>query len=306
MKYKSMLTTQRQYNDKVIGGNLSRKEKEIHTQQLALCAHAELSALVNATNFKKHHGSLEKVDRDNILYESIDVLRYIQAIQNVWNITSEEVESAFVAKDAYLNARKRIADNPWQGQPVAIVDMDDVLVDFRKCFANWLNEEYGILPDVESPEYYFITALSKIDVNPEEVFSNFISQDGFFKLLPNPGAREFINTLKLRGYWIQILTARPEEDLRCMYNTFQWLSKYEFRYDDIAFSSEKFRWCAKSKYYDDKKIAFAIDDSPKHAEEYAKHGIRVKVPVKSYNKDINQEVDYYKNFTDLLLQIEEG
>lgn len=300
-----MLDIQKTYNNKVIGEDLSRKEKELHTQQLALCAHAELSALVNATNFKKHHGSLEKVDRDNILYESIDVLRYVQAIQNVWNITSEEIESAFLAKDSYLNARKRIADNPWQGQPVAIVDMDDVLVDFRRCFANWLNKEYGILPDVESPEYYFITALSKIDVNPEEVFSNFISQDGFAKLDPNFGAKKFIDDLKSKGYWIQILTARPEEDLRCMYNTFQWLEEHNIYFDDIAFSSEKFRWCAKSKYYDKKKIAFAIDDSPKHAEEYAKHGIRVKVPVKSYNKSINQEVDYYNTFCELLAQIDE-
>lgn len=300
-----MLSIQQAYNNRVIGKDLSRKEKELHTQQLALCAHAELSALVNATNFKKHHGSLEKVDRDNILYESIDVLRYIQAIQNVWNITSAEVESAFVAKDAYLNARKRIADNPWQGQPVAIVDMDDVLVNFRECFANWLNEEYGILPDVDSTEYYFISALSKIDVNPEEVFSNFISQDGFAQLDPNFGAKKFVDDLKSKGYWIQILTARPEEDLRCMYNTFQWLEKYSIYFDDIAFSSEKFRWCAKSKYYDSKKIEFAIDDSPKHAEEYAKHGIRVKVPVKSYNKNINQEVDYYNSFHELLTQIEE-
>ena len=90
-----------------------------------------------------------------------------------------------------------------------------------------------------------------------------------------------------------------------MYNTYQWLEKYNFRYDDIAFSSEKFRWCAKSKYYDSRSIAFAIDDSPKHASEYAKHGIRVKVPVKSYNKSINHEVDYYYDFKDLLLQIEE-
>ena len=303
MNYKSMLQMQKKYNNKIIGTNLSKSEIEKQTQQLALCAHAELSSLVNATNFKTHHGNLEKVDRDNILFESIDVLRYIQAIQNLWEINEEEIESAYLAKDAYLNARKRIADNPWQGQPVAIVDMDDVLVDFRACFAAWLKEEYGIYVDVESPEYYFITALSKIDANPEEVFSRFIAQDGFYKLLPNPGAREFINSLKLKGYWIQILTARPEEDLRCMYNTFQWLAKYDFLYDDIAFSSEKFRWCAKSKYYDEKKIAFAIDDSPKHAEEYAKHGIKVKVPVKSYNKNINQEVDYYNSFYDLLDQL---
>lgn len=300
-----MMNIQKKYNTMIIGTKLTKSEIETHTQQLALCAHAELSSLVNATNFKKHHGNLEKVDRDNILFESIDVLRYIQAIQNLWDITPLEVESAFIAKDAYLNARKRIQDNPWQGQPVAIVDMDDVIVNFRVGFANWLYKTYELYVDVESEEYYFITALQKIDVNPEEVFSRFIAESGFAKLDPNDGAISFMKKLKDMGYWIQILTARPEEDLRCMYDTYQWLDKHGIAYDDLGFSTEKFRWCAKSKYYDEKAIAFAIDDAPKHAEEYAKHGIRVKVPVKSYNKNINQEVDYYKNFNSLITQIKE-
>jgi len=295
-----MMSIQKEYNTKILGTNLTDQQIERHTQELALCAHAELSSIVNATNFKKHHGNLEKVDRDNILFESIDVLRYIQAIQNIWNISPDEIEDAFIAKNTYLNARKRIQDNPWKGQPVAIVDMDDVIVDFRVGFANWLNENYGILPDVESKEYYFISALSKIDVNPEEVFSNFVADNGFAKLAPNSGAASFINSLKEAGYWIQILTARPEEDLRCMYNTYQWLEENNIDYDDIAFSTEKFRWCAKSKYYDHDAISFAIDDSPKHAEDYAKHGICVKVPVKSYNKNINQQVDYYSSFKELI------
>ena len=300
-----MMKIQKKYNDQIIGTKLAKEDIEAHTQQLALCAHAELSSLVNATNFKKHHGNLEKVDRDNILFESIDVLRYIQAIQNLWEISAEEVESAFLAKDAYLNARKRIQDNPWPGQQVVIVDMDDVIVEFRVGFADWLKKTYGLNVDVDSEAYYFIAELSTIDVNPEEVFSRFIAESGFSNLKPVKGAIQFMKQLKEAGYWIQILTARPEEDLRCMYDTYQWLDEYNIVYDDIAFSTEKFRWCAKSKYYDKHEIAFAIDDSPKHANEYAKHGIRVKVPIKSYNRNINQHVDYYQNFNSLLTQIKE-
>ena len=291
-----MLSIQKVYNDVVVGEDLTKQELDVNTQQLALCAHAELSSLVNATNFKKHHGNLEAVDRDRILFESIDVLRYILAIQNLWSISSKEVESAFDAKDAYLKSRLRIQNNPWSGQPVAIIDMDDVLVDFRVGFANWLNATYNIDVDVDSKEYYFITALEKVGKNPEEIFSRFITEGGFGKLSPVKGAREFITSLKELGYWVQILTARPEEDLRCMYDTYQWLDKHCIHYDDIGFSSEKFRWCAKSKYYDSKSIAFAVDDSPKHAEEYAKHGIRVKVPIKSYNREISNLVEYYDCF----------
>ena len=198
-----MMNIQKKYNTQVIGTKLTQNEIEAHTQQLALCAHAELSSLVNATNFKKHHGNLEKVDRSNILFESIDVLRYILAIQNLWNISPEEIASAFTAKDSYLNARKRIQDNPWQGQPVAIVDMDDVIVDFRVGFANWLHRTYGLNVDVESEEYYFITALQKVDINPEEVFSRFVAESGFAKLEPNNDAIAFMKKLKDMGYWIQ-------------------------------------------------------------------------------------------------------
>lgn len=292
------------YNRKIIGQNLEFRDIEKHTQELVLCAHAELSSLINATNYKKHHGNLEAVDRDKILYESVDVLRYVLAIQNLWEITPEEFENVFVSKDVYLNARKRIDDNPWTGQPVAIVDMDDVLVEFRICFAEWLKKEYNLYVDPDSEEYYFITALSKISANPELVFSNFIKQDGFVKLTPIEGAKKFIDQLKSQGYWIQILTARPEENLRCMYNTYQWLDKHGFYYDDIAFSAEKFRWCAKSKYYDSNSIKFAIDDSPKHASEYANHGIKCYVPVKSYNKTVVHENSFfYDNFNKLISMI---
>ena len=301
-----MLAIQKRYNQKIIGQNLSASEIELHTQQLALCAHAELSALVNATNFKKHHGNLESVDRDNILFESIDVLRYVQAIQNLWDISGDEVERAFLAKDAYLNARKKIDDNQWQGNKVVIVDMDDVIANFRKTFAAWLQKEYQTIVDVESEEYYFISALTDSGLNPELVFEKFVDAGGFLSLEPVAGAKEFISSLRDEGYWIQILTARPDENLRCLYDTYQWLQKYDIEYDDVAFSTEKFRWCAKSKYYDTNSIAFAIDDSPKHANEYSKHGINVKVPVKSYNKTINGEnIRFYNNFDDLLRQVKE-
>ena len=113
--------------------------------------------------------------------------------------------------------------------------------------------------------------------------------------------RETLVGLKEQGFWIQYLTARPAEDLRCLYDTFYWVNKFDLPCDAINFSSEKFRWCAKSKYYDRRKICFAIDDSPKHAEEYAKHGIKVFVPKQNYNKHVSHEnVFFYEEPYDIL------
>ena len=74
-----------------------------------------------------------------------------------------------------------------------------------------------------------------------------------------------------------------------------WITSHEIPCDAISFSPEKFRWCVKSKYYDEEAIKFAIDDAPKHAEDYAKHGIKCLVPLKSYNEDLNHENIYHFN-----------
>ena len=103
------------------------------------------------------------------------------------------------------------------------------------------------------------------------------------------------------GYWVHLLTARPDNDHLCFYETYQWLKNCNITYDDLSFSGEKFRWCAQSKYYDTGAIKFAIDDSPKHAMEYARHGIKCFVPKKTYNAHINHEdIEFYTSFKDLV------
>ncbi len=297
---------QKQYNNKIIPDIQSEEIKDRITQNLALCTHAEISALVNAVNFKHHHGISQKINRDNILFESVDIIRYIMAIMNVWEIEPEEFEDAFNKKDAYLWMQQNMDSRAWNGEPVVIVDIDDVIASFRESFASWLEEEYSVKMNVESKEYYFITALTDSGLNPELVFENFMAQGGFSNLPIVSGARSFLNYLKSEGYWVQFLTARPKEDLRCLFDTHSWISKNKLPYDRIDFSTEKFRWCAKSEYYDSGAIKFAIDDSPKHASEYAKHGINVKVPTMSYNSHIEGEnIQFYSSFDDLIRKIKE-
>jgi hypothetical protein len=57
-----------------------------------------------------------------------------------------------------------------------------------------------------------------------------------------------------------------------------------------------------SEYYDTNAIKFAVDDSPKHAIEYADHGIQVRVPIKSYNKHIseNKNITFYSELKEII------
>lgn len=301
-----MLLRQLDYNKKIVGRSdqLSQELKEKITQDNVLCAHAELSALVNATHYKNHHTHSEPLaNRKTVLYETVDVIRYMMATLNTWGITSAEFENAFEKKDVYLKKHRDFQQKKWEGQPVAIIDIDDVLANFRVGFSDWLHKKFGVRADVDSKEYYFITALSKINLNSEKVFKMFLDDEGFAKLTIDNENVNLLHSLKQAGYWVHLLTARPEEELQCLYDSYYWITKNEIPCDAISFSPEKFRWCAKSKYYDSDKIMFAIDDAPKHAEDYAKHGIRCLVPEKSYNDHLRHENIFHFNSYDHAVSI---
>lgn len=296
-----MMSKQEAYNKKIVGSSdqLSQELKEKITQENVLCAHAELSALVNATNYKNHHSHTEPIaNRKTVLYETVDVIRYMMATLNTWGITPEEFEKAFDKKDIYLNKYHELQNRKRKDlQPVVIVDIDDVLANFRQGFSDWLKEKFKVDADVDSKEYYFISALSKINLNSETVFKMFLDDEGFANLTVDTDNLELLWQLKHQGYWIHLLTARPEEELQCLYDTYFWIWQQNIPCDAISFSPEKFRWCAKSKYYDQGAIKFAIDDAPKHAEDYAKHGIKCLVPKKAYNEYLNDEnIFHYENF----------
>lgn len=291
-----MMEAQKTYNSEVLCEKLKDGSDKLNvTNELGLKAYKALSELL-------HEAAKEDCDQTNLTFTSVDVLRYIMSILNVWDVNSSDVEDAFKIKDAQLRVDLETSRKQWQNQPVVIVDIDDVLAEFRETFAAFLVERFGIHADPESKQYYFVEEVQQDGFNPEAVFKAFVDE-GMFRNLPIvPGAVEFLQSLKKQGYWIQLLTARPKENKKIFYDTFYWLKENGIVFDDVDFSPEKFRWCAASKYYDKGGIYCAIDDSPKHAIEYAKHGIAVKVPTKSYNQalSVKENVEYYSDLKDLI------
>ena len=71
-----------------------------------------------------------------------------------------------------------------------------------------------------------------------------------------------------------------------MYDTYWWLSKNNVPYHNIDFSFEKYRWLSDKPFYLKGKVVSAIDDSPKHAAEYAAQGVKTLVPKRAYNKQV--------------------
>lgn len=286
--------------------NMSLVEKQEMMKTFVLSLHGEVSDLASSINYKDHRLTKQPVDHASILFKTVDAYRYLLAILNLWEISGDQFSNALAQKDHFLHYRHTLDNNVWSDQPVVLFDMDDVLADFRSEFCNFASIVTGIHVDPNTSEYYNTTVFRENNIDSEEIFREFINSRLFSQLKPNKFFIETFHMLKKKGYWMQILTARPSESLFCYYDTFDWLSKHGIEADGVAFSTEKFRWLSDQEFYGKTKV-FAIDDSAKHASEYAKHGVDVVVPETSYNKDVSEKskVLYLKKGMDILKTIEE-
>jgi len=268
-------------NDKI---SLEQKKELLKTFILSL--HSETTGICEAIDYKEHRLQNKPVDVQKILYKSVDAYRYILAMLNLWGISASTFEMALAQKDDFLHYRHNLSQKKWEGQPVALFDMDDVLAEFRKSFCGYVTTLTGHFIDPESDEYYNVREFKRLNINSENFFKNFIDGHGFLLLERNDQYFKLLQHLKSQGYWIQIVTARPETNLTCFYDTYSWLSRHGVDADGVAFTPEKFVWLSEQPFYVRGRY-FAVDDSAKHAAEYAKHGVVTIVPEKPYNKEVN-------------------
>lgn len=301
MTLKEMLELQRSFSDLFFDSRkFSDAEREQMTKSFALELHAEVSDLVSSINFRDHRLDRKMPDRTKILYESVDVIRYLMAIMNVWDINEKEFKDAFEDKDAYLHFRHNLSQKSWDGRPVAIIDMDDVLAEFRHAFFGWLSETKGAVISYDCPEYYAASAARDLGHNTEQLFKDFIAERQLRKIPAARDAQFFMQQLHEMGYWVQILTARPADNPLCLFDTARWLQTNEIYFDDVAFSGEKFRWIVQSKFAN--HVALCVDDSPKHAAEFASHNLRTFSPIQPYNSALRRQegVTMVENLTQII------
>ena len=286
MKFADMLDRQKDFSDLFFSSeSFSDAKREEMTKSFALALHGEVTDLVSSINFKDHHANRKTPDREKILYESVDALRYLLAIMNVWGFDQREVVEAFKDKDTFLHTRRRVETAKWDSRPVLIVDVDDVIAHFRKSYFEWLDASHGIKISHDYPEYYASTPLKDHGINPESSFKDFISDRGLRTIEVIEGMVETLQRSREIGFWVQLLTARPDQNLICLYDTYSWLDAAGVPFDGISFSGEKYRWIVQSQFYG--RVAACIDDSPKHSAEYASHGLSVISPVLAYNVSLN-------------------
>jgi hypothetical protein len=277
---------------------MSAKQKEEMLKTITLAMHHEVSEIVSSSNFKVFDKTDYEVDKDKILYNSIDVFRYLMAIMNLYEISSEEFISSFDERDIHLKVSKNIK-SPETSQKVIVVDIDDVVCDFRNYFNNWLYKTYGVYVDQNNTSYYSSKEVKNKGLSPEGVFENFISCNEFLNIPPIDSMVKFLRLAKEENIYIQLLTSRPSSNLKCKYQTYAWLENNNIPFDNLDFAAEKYIWVAKRDFYLNGNLMCAIDDSPKHAMEYATHDIKVFVPKMPYNDQISHENIHHYVLEDL-------
>ena len=248
------LKRQKEFSDLFFSSDLlTTKQKEEITKTFALALHSEITGIASAVNFKNHRQIKNEVDHHKILFKSVDAFRYVLAILNLWEIKPEDFETACESKDLFLHMRHTLEKNAWSGEPVVLVDVDDVLAHFRKSFFDWLRVTKGIDTPVTCPEYYNVSDVLAAGLAPEQVFREFIEDGGFLILEENTSLISAVNKLKDEGYWIHLVTARPSDNLKCYHDSYMWLSQTDLKFDAIEFTGEKFRWLADQEFYKRRK-----------------------------------------------------
>ena len=287
-KLKTAMDRQKEFSDLFFdSAALTNEEREEITKTFIVSLHSEASDLASSVNIKDHRSDTQDIDYNKILYKSVDIFRYTLALLNLWNIKPESFVAACEDKDLFLHMRHQQGVVERNRRPVVIFDVDDVIAEFRTTFNEWLTETYNVETNPESTEYYNTVGLMNAGIEPEGVFREFMNSGGFKRIPVNSTVVEAMRKLEDQGYWIQLLTARPSDNLKCFYDTYSWLDEMSIPYHAADFSGEKFRWLADQSFFNEGDLICAIDDSPKHAAEYAKHGVKVIVPTQTYNKEMN-------------------
>lgn len=271
--------------------NEEMTEREMHdlSIKLASALHLEVSSVISQVNFRTHREMDSKTKVGNILHESVDIIRYTLGILNLWNISPAQFAAAYKSRDTYLNFVEALNTRTWDGRtPVVIVDLDDVISQFKPSFNKWLKQEYDVI-ETDSKSYYNDENIKHVGKSGQELLEEFVAAGELARLTPYYDICDVLRQLHSQGkIWIHILTARDDKNLEKKYTTIEWIQKHRIPCDRVSFAWEKYLWLTKTEYYVKNRVVCVIDDSPKNVGEFLAHGITCMVPERSYNSDLRQ------------------
>jgi len=167
----------------------------------------------------------------------------------------------------------------WQlekNSKVCAIDLDGVLVDYPKCWVDFINKEtekkFNNLHEVKN----------NLSYNKYKTLKIKYRTCGIKASLPAiEGASEFIKKLKQAGYKVIILTSRPYRKHREIWSdTTKWLKKNKIDADGIIWEQEK-HWAVLREF---PYLKFLAEDNAEIANQVARLGYKVYLFDNEYNK----------------------
>ena len=248
--------------------NLSPEEKIKWNKEYILAATNEIYEMLNELKWKTHRDLHKNENVDNFIEEGIDVFKFLLNILIINGCNREQFFNKFINKSQVVDIRyeqekklKYLRSN--KTQPIAIIDIDGVLNNYPIHFLDFCADNKHKFENV--PEF----KESNIDVYNK--LKHIYRITGFESLnIANKEAVNFLKTLKEKGYVVVLLSARPYEKIKRLYNdTINWLLNNEFEHDFLFFNKEK------DKYVIDNlkgcNIAFCVDDDISNATNFSYH-----------------------------------
>jgi NTP pyrophosphatase (non-canonical NTP hydrolase) len=247
-------------------------------KNMALGLYEEVSELVRVTShYKAHILKRHIVDTANVLEESVDVLKYLLSINQLFGITPDQFLEAFIGKT-------KVVEDKANGERMAlerdtrmvVSDLDGCIADLSAWQSSLADAAKGIEGDDKS-----IAVL-------EALKNDFYRGGGFRDVPAIKGAVEGIQAIRAAGYKLVIVTARPYWQYKRVYgDTLHWLRKHGIEYDLILFNKDKAE--AIYEYLLPAWPRWFIEDRSKHALELAAIGVNVLLLNYIRNQDIKEQ-----------------
>jgi uncharacterized HAD superfamily protein len=268
--------------------DLSLKEKA--TKDLALGVITEAMSVLDAVNWKVHHGEKFPVSRSNLLEQLIDVYKYLMSIASLWNFTPQEWQEEFERKDL-VNWQRYRQDTTIKtltaASKVAAIDIDGVLCAYPENIIAFMNRRFAkvvTLKDIKSlhgvEDAYLEQGVKASDYRLARL--DFLEEGWYSKYSPvMNGASEFTHKLKDLGYTIVLLSSRPyEKHHRIFGDTVEWCQANKIAFDIIYWDKDKDMRIIKTF----PNLRFLLDDDVDNVREVAKAGYLSILFERPYNR----------------------
>lgn len=313
MEFEEIYNKQKDFQD-IIMSTYKINDKEKFIRDLIIHLNVETSEVLNEINWKMHRRELKEINRDKLLHEMVDVIKYALSLPSSYGFSSKEVEDIFIKKSIVVEKKfqQEIINKDFNNSDKLIgIDMDGVLADYVKTFYKYVKKNLKINYNYNYNEMKSLNLYKEFskffNIDEEKIkelkhkyrMSDEKKNMEFFRNSDN-----FIYALKNMGYKIILLSSRPIDKYPNMfYNTIYSLNKNNIDFDGIYFSEEKEKEILKRF----RNIIFFVEDNYENALKISKLGKKVFLLERSYNKNNkkNKNIIKVKDYGQIIFKIGE-